>query len=81
MNSIWDSGKKSWILYQEGSQKKYLLQVSWCDGIAAFLEGGSIEDCKVEVCGTVILQKRFIVPHPSKQVGDFSIQAFPLLEL
>jgi hypothetical protein len=81
MNSVWDSEKKSWILYQEGTPQKYVLQVSWSDGISAFLEGGIIDVCRVEVCGTVILQKRFIIPHPSKQVGDFSIKAFPLLEL
>jgi len=81
MNSVWDSVKKTWIISQEGNPQKYLLQLTWSDGIAAFLEGGTIEDCKVEVCGSVILQKRLVVPHPAKQIGDFSIKAFPLLEL
>ena len=81
MNFIWNSENKSWVLYEEGTNQKYLLNLTWSNGIAAFLQGGIIEDCKVEVRGTVILQKSLIVPHPTKQIGDYCIKAFPLVEL
>jgi hypothetical protein len=81
MNSVWDSSSKTWIIHHEGSPKKYRLNLSWSLGVAALFEGGEIKQCRTEVCGGLILQNKLIIPHPLKQIGEFSIQSFPLVEL
>lgn len=81
MNAVWDSGSKSWVIYQHGCSQKYCLKISWSEGIAAFLEGGEIQDCKIEVSAGLVSQKTLVVPHPSQRVGEYQVRAFPLLEL
>jgi hypothetical protein len=81
MNAVWDSSLKSWIIYQEGSFKKYLLKISWAEGVQILLDGYSIQDCEVELQGRFITQTKLISPHPSKQLGDFLVKAFSLTEL
>jgi hypothetical protein len=84
MNSVWDSSSKSWIVYHQGSLKKYRLNLSWSHGIAALFQGGEIKQYKKECCGGLILQHKLITPlkiTPLKHIGEFSVQSFPLVEL
>ena len=81
MNSVWDSSTDSWVIYTEGVPKKFRLKLSWNEGVAALIHGGEIRDCTVEVCGGIIRQKKLITPHSSKQVGNYHVRAFPLLEI